>query len=717
MRICKGLFFPFIFMCLFSVFGETIDVPVLMKIKTKNMLFRTKGAGFTHDKEKWIWGFEIDSLQELQKKENLSIGYYSDLDNDPKTGLPPWDFMFTVNLKQNKLAVLSMEKGKYRSYPLYPDDYVIKIQGNMLYIVLRKGCIRDKTFGKSFTMRVTTYHANSYRDKDGTLPQYWPDVKVNTEKSYGTFKPALKFHGFLSSKSRLQKERYCAKIGKVGTFPLWESFGEKFEEKESMPKVIAEKKSLQINGAKGEWEAVHFAVTAPGPLDSFRVIPGKLVNSSGKEFPLSALTVYYPSFATNVYGKVFTDPLFTTYKKSRSRNHFAVIDAHIPRELEKGVYKGKVRFEFNGKICKDEIPLEITVFDFALPAVRTLKTAMHVHPGYLGGGKEGYELMHKWGFSTQYPSVNGRINWGPVVKFSPGKITLDFERYSKACDEFFIRNKASTCVSVAFMRGSHDKYSRHWINRGCKDPARLSPEMKKYIAEAARQTEAFLKKKGLLEKFIFILWDEPYTSVYESIRETAAIIKKAAPGLRLGIYIGFVPESLAKDGNIDVWMLTFSQALEKAWKRGKASDSFWIYNDLGMGNLEAPGTLPRLYGHFAYLYSIEGYLCWCINMMRKQIEKQGARWLSSTSYTWYYPDPAGKKQVWPSLRLMMMREGMDDYEYFVLYGKKQGKNWKNVLKKHCELKKDTGLIQFKVKNNLFLQDFRNTIGRRLEQNK
>ena len=76
--------------------AETVKVPVLFRISSPAVRFRTVGAGFTSDAEKYIWAFQIDRLPELLKKDNLSFGYYSDVDNNPKTGLPPWDFMLNI---------------------------------------------------------------------------------------------------------------------------------------------------------------------------------------------------------------------------------------------------------------------------------------------------------------------------------------------------------------------------------------------------------------------------------------------------------------------------------------------------------------------------------------------------------------------------------------------------------------------------------------------
>ena len=59
--------------------AETVKVPILFRINDPAVRFRTVGAGFTSDAEKYVWAFQIDHLPELLRKDNLSFGYYSDI--------------------------------------------------------------------------------------------------------------------------------------------------------------------------------------------------------------------------------------------------------------------------------------------------------------------------------------------------------------------------------------------------------------------------------------------------------------------------------------------------------------------------------------------------------------------------------------------------------------------------------------------------------------
>ena len=698
--------------------AETVKVPILFRINDPGVRFRTVGAGFTSDAEKYVWAFQIDHLPELLKKDNLSFGYYSDVDNDPKTGLPPWDFMLNIRPKENKLSVLRITDGKYTGYPLYPDDYAITTAGNMLYVILRKEVVKDQNFGRKFSMRLISNHSNSSMDKDGTIPKYWPDRQVDQEKTFGTFEPALDFRGFQSAALRLTKLRYGVKIADIEGLAVWNTYGEHFDENETMPPMIAGEKTLRITAARGEWEAAHLAVSGKAPFQSFKILPGTLKNHLGKIFPTDSLKIYYPGYATNAYGNNMTDVLYTTYRPSRSPHHFAAIDALIPRDLEPGTYSGGLRLEINGKILKPEIPFEIEVLDFTFPAVRSFKTACHVHPGFLGGGKAGHDLMHRWGFSTQLPYLDGKLIWGPKVNFGSDPL-LDFSRYDLFCRNFFLKKNQSVCVNTFFMLGSHGTMQkRHWVKTGRKKPIGSDPEADRNIARAAAEFRDYLKKNNWLDKFIFILWDEPYSSVYSDIRNLAAIIRKAAPELTLGVYIDACQPILTRDHSINVWMFPSVTALPAAWKHRQPARKFWIYNQTGMGSLEYPASVPRLFYWFAFQNRLDGMLYWCVNQLVKIRYKNGAYLTGPTEFTWFYPDQSDPRIIYPSLRLLLAREGLDDYEYLkALEDSKTNPAELQAMGRHCHLDPRTGTMVYKTKSNYELQKDREKIIRLLKKSR
>jgi len=695
--------------------AETVKVPILFKINDPLTRFRTVGGGFAEDPEKYVWAFQINQLPELLKKDNLSFGYYSDTDNDPKTGLPPWDFMLNIRPKENKLSVLRIAGGKYRGYALYPDDYVIAAAGDMLYVALRKEVVKDQNFGRKFTMRLISNHSNSIPDKDGTIPSFWPDRKIDREKAFGTFEPMFNFQGFQSAALRLTKIPYAVKIGETEGYSIWNFCGEHFEENEKMPPVIAEEKILRVRAARGEWEAAHLAISAKKPFRTFKVLSGLLKKDSGEEFPPDALKIYYPGYATNAYGKNMTDVLYPVYRPSRSAHHFAVIDAHPPYNLPAGSYRGSLRLEINGKVIKTVIPFEIEVLDFTFPQVRSFKTACHVHPGYPGGGKAGHSLLHQWGFSTQLPYLDGKLTWGPKINIGSNPL-LDFSLYDRFCRNFFQKKHQSVCVNTFFMLGSHGTMSkRHWVKTGRKKAIGTDPEADRNIARAAAEFRDYLKKNCWLDKFIFILWDEPYSSVYGDILNTAAIIRKAAPELILGIYIDATQPGLMRDNLIDVWMFPAVNALPNAWKYRQKGQKFWIYNQTGMGSLEYPAAVPRLFYWFAYHKKLDGMLYWCVNFLNKPGRKNGAYLIQATEFTWFYPDADDPQTVYPSLRLLMAREGLDDYEYFkALEKSKRDPSLLQAIGKQVRLDSKTGNMVYDVRSNYELQKIRENMIRQLE---
>jgi hypothetical protein len=87
----------------------------------------------------------------------------------------------------------------------------------------------------------------------------------------------------------------------------------------------------------------------------------------------------------------------------------------------------------------------------------------------------------------------------------------------------------------------------------------------------------------------------------------------------------------------------------------------------------------------SYMYNVKGILYWCVNREWKTNNTKGAKWPSKPwiPYIFHirngtrkyvngmgnftYPGPNGK--IYPSLRLENFRDGIEDYEYYVLLKK------------------------------------------------
>ncbi|MDR2849939.1 MAG: DUF4091 domain-containing protein [Verrucomicrobiota bacterium] len=229
------------------------------------------------------------------------------------------------------------------------------------------------------------------------------------------------------------------------------------------------------------------------------------------------------------------------------------------------------------------------------------------------------------------------------------------------------------------------------------------PEYDILLGKYLRGIEAHLKEKGWLDKAFVYWFDEPDPKDYAFVMNGFAKLKKHAPGLRRMLTEQVEPELV---GGPNVWCpLTPSLNVDGLEERRAAGDRFWWYICCGpvapyaSEFIDHPGTELRVWLWQTWAERVTGVLIW-----------ETVWWTSGTAY----PDPAvpqnpyldpmswsegqgaapGTKRPWGngdgrylypplaaadgkpaapvldgpvvSTRLELLRDGLEDYEYFVI---------------------------------------------------
>ena len=230
-----------------------------------------------------------------------------------------------------------------------------------------------------------------------------------------------------------------------------------------------------------------------------------------------------------------------------------------------------------------------------------------------------------------------------------------------------------------------------------------SPEYDLLMGKYLKGIESHLKEKGWLEKAYVYWFDEPDTKDYAFVMKGFDTLKRHAPGLRRMLTEQVEPE-LA--GGPNLWVpLTPSLHVKGEAERRAAGDQFWWYVCCGPHApfvtefIDHPGSEMRLWLWQTWGENVTGILIW-----------ETLWWTSNTAF----PDPArpqnpytdamswvgdgslasGTKRPWgngdgrflypplaaadarqeeavlagpnASYRLEMMRDGIEDYEYFAM---------------------------------------------------
>ena len=215
--------------------------------------------------------------------------------------------------------------------------------------------------------------------------------------------------------------------------------------------------------------------------------------------------------------------------------------------------------------------------------------------------------------------------------------------------------------------------------------------------------EAHLREKGWLEEAFVYWFDEPDTKDYEFVMNGFRTLKQAAPGLRR-MLTEQVEEALV--GGPNLWCPVSSDFNpERAAARRQAGEHFWWYVCTGPKApyatlfIDHPGTELRLWLLQTWERAIEGILVWESNYWTSscaypEAESPQNPYLDPMGWVSGYSTPKGTKQAWgngdgrfiyppeaaadgrpaapvlegpvDSIRWEMLRDGIEDYEYFVI---------------------------------------------------
>jgi hypothetical protein len=232
------------------------------------------------------------------------------------------------------------------------------------------------------------------------------------------------------------------------------------------------------------------------------------------------------------------------------------------------------------------------------------------------------------------------------------------------------------------------------------------PEYDILLGKYLKGIEAHLKEKGWLDKAYVYWFDEPAEKDYAFVMNGLQKLKKHAPGLRRMMTVQ-VEEALV--GGASLWCpLTPHLNMPLTESRRQAGDQFWWYVCTGPKApyatlfTDKPGTEMRLWLWQTWQNNVGGILIWetvwwTSNAAYPDWKSPQNPYLDPMSWQSDYGTTPGTKIPWgngdgrflypplsaadgrpggpvldgpvDSIRLEMLRDGIEDYEYFVILKK------------------------------------------------
>ena len=703
-----------------AVSAEEIAVPMLWQNAAAGQ-FQVSAMGFQCDADRIIFAVKLNGLEEMLKKPRFLMGLYSNTDGDKATGRTfeggqtGWDLQVNVNMAQRSLNAVQWEERKSLGLGLYLDDYLVETVGEVVYVVIRREPLERFVFADVISLRALI-------TAEGMEP-IRPDNLLDTTRPLGVMAPKLNFVRYGSIRPRQLMRPEAVLIPRQDGLQVWNTYGERYGLDAPMPPIVATAPSLSLAAACGEAEAVHFAVTAEAPLVSLKVVPSGLRGPGNSLLPGGLFTVSYLGFVRNIREESFCDILWPEFRPQKSRHHFVQVEVTVPADSAPGVYRGELALIVNGAAAAP-IPLELEVFAFTMPDRPFFKTAYCLkgsfignHYGKLSGAdhKKEYaaleELAKRYRFSPRLMKVGAKRSWDAATK----TLSMDWANFDESATIYFERDKFTVFQDSAFQLGSHGTPYKHFAKFLQSDDLKIGDELfSAFFPQLIKLTYEHYRDLGILDKTLFIIWDEPYNTVYDDINTACRLAKQAVPEIQLGVFIDHAAKELT--ANIDVWLSGYATLASLRFSPETKDKRAWCYNGIGMSDMNTPASHLRQYYWLADKYAIEGYLYSEINAYTKPYIGKDPDVFYNTyaNHIWMYPDTVGNPR--PSLRMTLTRDGLDDYDYMALYRQASGQaNLPEELQGAFPVLNPDGTIDFTVKTNRELQDVRYRLAKTIEQ--
>jgi hypothetical protein len=440
---------------------------------------------------------------------------------------------------------------------------------------------------------------------------------------------------------------------------------------------------LWLSAARNEFESGQIVVgAAEGDLNNVELEWTELKGPGGSTIGPENIQMFFVHYIYLPYRqKEYPDGLtpLKPFSVKKGENQPVWFDVYVPKNTPPGMYEGKVYVRVDG-LKVTEVILKLKVRDFELSDTPPMPTAIGITPDCLW-------RLHE------------------VSEDSPEAVELYASYY-----EFFLQHRISTHPHLS--RGKlwpvsvHDERAAEIYNDPRVTTVRLYYT---HDYEELKRTIEVAEEKGFLHKCFFYLVDEPSTEEqFAFLRKARKVLDSIRPGLRILTPFHRGPEFAPEDSPIDhlknisnplctiTWRLDIPSERQKIMERKEAGITIWWYVCCAPETpycnflVDMEALDPRMLFWQQKAYDIEGLVYYSGTFWHWEIVDNPwtdmATWKSYSDIIYgdgsltYPGKPVGVDGPCASIRLKLIRKGINDYEYLCLLEKKRGKDYvKNLL--------------------------------------
>jgi hypothetical protein len=416
----------------------------------------------------------------------------------------------------------------------------------------------------------------------------------------------------------------------------------------------------------------------------------RLVDNSSTSNPDGSITSLIPVINRTVYKLCW-------YSKSLKDKQSYVVGIEC-YNAEKKFIVFENRFEvFSGQETWKADTLMLGKFD---DEVKFIKIRLFSSDRTISGEDKGtvwfdeINLLNTDSKQNEFPAGNFEVTLTDI------DINLDFTDFNKAGKHYFDDFGFNGYRLGLKGLGGGTFYSREngvfeGFEQGTDEYFKL---MQRYLA----QMQENLEKNGWLGKEYIYWFDEPGVNDYPFVKETNALIKKYAPGITtfLTEHVSGQDISDVTDISCTIWHKLDHDKIRKMNQKGLQSWSYlccWPKSPWISEFIDHDAINMRIWLWASYQYHLKGILIWGTTYWNSEAASPSGYlqnpWEEAMSFVSGYGWPLGKQTIWgngdgrlfyplnrdpnndsktyvgkpvPSLRLETLRDGIEDYEYFVI---------------------------------------------------
>ncbi len=280
--------------------------------------------------------------------------------------------------------------------------------------------------------------------------------------------------------------------------------------------------SFTYEMAKNEYESAQIIISAKDKINDYTLTTSELTNADGDKITVDQLSVYNQHYIeltknsgpTNAPLGYYPDGMipFDSAEKAgenvieKGRNQGIWVTVRTTEETEAGVYTGAFDLTVDGTVY--EIPVQVKVWNFAIPTESSTKTAFYTFREYLGPGELDNSPEMYEAYSDFMMDYRCSVTNLPVLEYDSANPEKTENEYVEAAKKYAADPRCSgynmllypTQEIVSTVDGSGT-----WF--------RISADFERIESLLRKLVEASTPELNLVEKLYVYYIDEPHGSV------------------------------------------------------------------------------------------------------------------------------------------------------------------------------------------------------------